>query len=593
LRHVRCCGLDPASLPNADSLETLNPLAMQTTQLLTDKKPLDAEALALKLLDLAPNHRAALRVLFEIRRAASNFPATEALARRIAALPDGNPGQVTAANLQLAQILISRSRHADAEPAARIALKTSPRDGNTHHILGIIFTETGKLALGEHHYRRAIELLEVEDGMVLGNLAWNLKLQGSLAEAAAAYDQAIALRPDNYRAIGGYAQVEAGRANLPKAAALLDGALTRFPADRTLRLLRALTDLAQNQPDAVLARLNDAPETLLPAEHIARGQAYDRLGQIAPAITAFATAKQMQRDRFGQRYDPDPLIKKSEHHKAFFTSDKLAALPRAASTEGPQPIFIIGFPHSGTSLLEQLLAKIPTISAADNYAPIADLISLPQLADYPENLTDTLIGEAEKLPNQLRIHFQASLKAGGLIDTETKFATHRTASNFWHLGLIKLLFPDAPIIHVLRHPFDVMVGNFMQDKKLEANCNVSLTALAQHYALTMSLIRHYRGQLTLRYLPIRYEALVTNPAAVLRTVLDFTGINPAAMPAEPTLRANAISAATRLPSHAIAQEPIHARGIFRHLKYQEAAPNLFTEIRPILEPWITELGYKS
>ena len=153
-----------------------------------------------------------------------------------------------------------------------------------------------------------------------------------------------------------------------------------------------------------------------------------------------------------------------------------------------------------------------------------------------------------------------------------------------------MLFPEAPIIHLLRHPLDIAVTNFCRDAKLEADCAVSLASIGQHYDLTMSMIRHYRGQLTLRYLPVRYETLVAEPANALRQILDFIGAD-AAIPDAATLRANRTAAASRVPGHAVAQRSIDTNGVNIFQNFEAAAPNLLTEIRPILAPWIDALGY--
>jgi Tfp pilus assembly protein PilF len=584
LRRIRCCDLDQAALPEPASLELLNPMAAEATRLFNEKKIAEAETLVLKLLDLAPNHRLAVRILFELRRAGNRHPATEALARRLAALP-GEPAQVSAANLALAQWLIGQGRHSDAEPAARIALKASPRDVTAQHLMGVVFTEAGQLREGEHHYRRAASLHDREDGMLLGNLAWNLKLQGRLDEAAGIYQRALALRPDNRRAIGGYAQVQAARGDAPHAARLLDEALLLPPADRSLRLLRSLLDLEMDQPEAVLERLNDT--ALLPAELIARVRAMLRHNRIADA---FATARQLQRERYGQTYAPAPFVEQAERTKNFFNSNRLAALPRLAPEPGPRPIFLIGFPGSGTSLLEQLLAKLPGIAAADTAAPIAGLLKLPMLANYPECLSDLLIGDGQAQLSALRMHYLQSLIAAGLVIKEQRFVTLRGDADAWHLGLIKMLFPEAPILHLIRHPLDIVFTNFTRDKKLEANCAVSPAAIAKHYDLVMSMIRHYRGQLTLRYLPIRYEALLGDPGASLRQIIDFIGAE-AELPGDAELRANRRSTASPVPGHAVVQEPIHGRGLNGARRAAAIAPDIFAEAMPILAPWIEELGY--
>jgi tetratricopeptide (TPR) repeat protein len=594
---VRCCEFDPAALPDKPAADSLNPMAEEATKLFNEKKHKDAEALALKILDLAPNQRGALRVLLEIRKAENRPKAAEALARRLATLPSEGPLISAAANLQLAQMLVGQSRHLDAEPAAREALKLSPRDPTAHHVMGVILTETGRLRAGESHYRRALVLLEREDGMVLANLAWNLKLQGRLDEAALTYDRALLIRPDNARGIGGYAQVEAARGRPARAAAMLDEALTTWPTDRTLRLLRALTDLQLGLPEAVLGRLNDPPENLMPAEFAARGQALARLNQLEAAVAAFATAKRAQRERYGQRYEPEDFVKKADAYKAYFTADRVLNLPRAPARCGPEPIFLLGFPRSGSALLEQLLSKVPGFAPADDAAPVAGLTNLflrlsgADGGKYPDALSDTMVGDAQDIAQQLRDRYLANLGNAGLLTPETRFVTDRAPDNHWHIGLIKLLFPEAPIIHVLRHPLDIMLSNLGQDKRLEGNCGVSMAAMASHYNLTMSLIRHYRGQLTLRYLPIRYETLVESPAASLREILAFLGADPALVPGEETLRANEVLSLPRAPAHSIMQEPVHRRGLYRHRAYEAVLPALFNDVRPVLDPWIAELGY--
>lgn len=595
LRRLRCCDLDLAALPDSASQDLLSPQGVEATKLFNEKKHREAEALAIKILDLAPNNRAALRVLYEVRKAENKAKPAEILARRLADLPPENPAQATAAQLQLAQMLVGQGRHKDAEPAARLAVKLSPRDATAHHVIGVILTETGQWRAGEHHYRKATTLLDREDGMVLANLAWNLKLQGRLDEASEIYERAINLKPDNIRGIGGYAQVEAARGRLHRAIELLDGALANNPNDRTLRLLRALMDLQAGRPDDVIARLGDAPENLLAAELSARGQALALKNQPADATALYALAKRIQRERHGQRYEPDEAAKKAEAFKAWFTADKVLPLPRAAADDAsPIPVFLLGFPHSGTALLEQMLARVEDFAPTDNFSPISALADIvPILANnragYPDALSDTLIGEGQSLPRELRRRHLNQLRDSGLI-THHKFFTDRGEHNHWHLGLIKLLFPEAPIIHVIRHPYDVLLGNFAHDRRLEANAGISLMTLARHYDFTMNLIKHFRGQLTLRYLPVRYEDLVDEPLETLREIAAFIGTD-ARLPDEFSLRANEIFASPRIPAHAAVQQPLHRRSRYKYRAYEAMMPNLFSEVRPILEPWINDLGY--
>ena len=193
LRAVRCCALDPEALPGEAAVALLDPQGTEATRLFNDKKYAQAEALAQTVLDAAPNNRLALRVLYELRKAQKRGTAAEVLGARLARLPGPAPIRAQA-NGQFVQYLVAQGRHGEALPFAAAAVKAAPKDANAHHIMAVTLTETNDLLAGERHYRHALQLLGQEDGLVLANLAWNLKLQGRMEEAAALYQRALAGR---------------------------------------------------------------------------------------------------------------------------------------------------------------------------------------------------------------------------------------------------------------------------------------------------------------------------------------------------------------------------------------------------------------
>ena len=147
LRRLRCCDLDTAAIPETANSNLLDPKGQEATNLFNEKKYTEAEALALQILDVAPNQRLALRVLFEIRKGQSRVKAAEVLARRLAALP-GPPAIRATANSQLAQFIIGQGRYADALAPAATALVATPKDATVHHVMGVVLTETGQVQAG-------------------------------------------------------------------------------------------------------------------------------------------------------------------------------------------------------------------------------------------------------------------------------------------------------------------------------------------------------------------------------------------------------------------------------------------------------------
>lgn len=596
LRAVRCCRLDPAGLPDPANHPVLDPLLEQARTARTANRNREAERHLLQLLDLAPHHREGLRLLFEIRRAEGRMPAAEALIARIAALPP----DVAAAHVQHAQLLINQSRHAEAEAPARRAATLMPRDPTIQHILGIVFTETGRLAAGERHYRMALAFGDGRDAALLGNLAWNLKQQGRLDESAATYDATLALRRENARGLAGYAQVEAGRLRLDAAEALLNEAMGLAPSDRMIAVLAALTRLHRDDPEGALARIEAtaaaiAPQSLVATEFAAKGQALERLGRYDEAWAAYAAGRAFQRDRARRNFDPAPIAARLAAVKSLFMADRLAGLGRPAPIAGAAtPVFLLGTPRAGTSLLEQMLMQSTAIDPADTRAPLPELSRLlPALVSgfggetlgFPDALLATTAGEQRDILPMLANRYQALLRAAGSVTGETKFVTDRNPDLPWLLGFAAALFPLAPVIHVIRHPLDVVLSGFAQDKLYEGNAGVTLQGMATLFDVQMSAIGQVRGQTTLRYLPVRYEDLVRRPEATLQMVLDFIGLEADAG----TLLTAPPRTVPRVPAHRVVQRATHENSVGRYRRFGD----VFGEAMPLLAPWIERLGYSD
>ncbi len=95
--------------------------------------------------------------------------------------------------------------------------------------------------------------------------------------------------------------------------------------------------------------------------------------------------------------------------------------------------------------------------------------------------------------------------------------------NETHLGLINLIFPQAPIIHLIRHPFDVALSVFSNHLTHGFYCAYDLPSIARHYALVMDLVEHYRREMALKFLTVRYEDVIDGQEETVRRMLTFIG----------------------------------------------------------------------
>src|SRR5205814_590841 len=145
-------------------------------------------------------------------------------------------------------------------------------------------------------------------------------------------------------------------------------------------------------------------------------------------------------------------------------------------------------------------------------------------------------------------------------------------------GLIALLFPQSPLVHVIRHPLDVVLSVFSNQLTHGFYCGYSLESIAQHYALMRDLVDHYCAEISLNYNSVRYEDIVADQEVSVRKILDFVG--------EPfdarCLRFEDNRRYARTASYAQVTEKLYSRSRYRYRHYlKQLAPVL-----PILEPII-------
>jgi tetratricopeptide (TPR) repeat protein len=576
------------SLPPPEATRHLVPLVERALQAHRQGAVETAERLCLDVLELAPDRPGALSVLYEIRKVQGNTRAAEALIRRIVAL---DPNNLVATN-ELTLILLGRGSLAEAEVHARNAIRIAPENPQAHNLMGMIMTEANRPQIGEYHYRRVLELSGARDPILLANLAWNLKNQGRMAEARELYEESVTAAPGIRQTLLGFARLEEADRQFSTAGKVLDSMEERFPNDPAVRLTRAVLLGRQRQYDKAVA-LIDSTVTgnarLGPNELLEKGRLLDQLGRYDDAWAAFAEGKRLARELSGQVYLDEAAKQQIDRLRGFFTSGRLRLIPRASvRSDAPQPVFILGFPRSGTTLVEQTLTAHPKIAAGDELPLIHEITAImPRMLasplGYPEALAELWMGDQREGLNNLRDYYLQKVRQMGVLRDGASRFTDKMPLNETHVGLIALLFPEAPMIHVLRHPLDIMVSAFSNAFTHGFFCASDLETAARHYVRVFELVQHYRAEMTLRYMAVRYEDIVTDQEANVRAMLGFIGekFHSACL----TFHENQRYA--RTASYAQVTEPLYDRSVGRWKNYREhLAP-----VIPILQPAIEQLGY--
>ena len=547
-----------------------------------------AETACLGILDQNPAELAALKLLSALRR--DQAPDAErALLLRIVLLdPDD-----FAATCDLAGLLLKSGGLDDAELHARNAVRLHPQSAHANNLLGMILTESHRPRPGEVHYRRALELSQARDPITLANLAWNLKMQGRMSEARALYRETMATEPDVFQTLLGFARLEEADRDFAAAGELLDRCERLAPGHSGVRLTRAVVQSRTGRFDDAMATLGAIGEArdggvLAPHELLEKGRLLDRMGRYGEAFEAFSQGKALLREISGQEYLAEEAQDLAARLAKFFTAQRLSLLPRAAITDGPQPVFIVGFPRSGTTLVEQILSAHSQISAGDELPFIHEIAAImPRLLAsplaYPEALSELWMGDRQDGLDDLRDHYLRRAAREGFIEPGARWFTDKMPLNETHLGLIALMFPKSPIIHLIRHPLDVVLSTFANQFTHGLHCGNALDTAARHYALTAELVEHYKAELPMNCLALRYEEIVERPEECVRAMLGFIGaaFEPQCLRFEQNRRH------ARTASYAQVSEPLYDRSLYRHRRYaKQLAP-----VVPILRPAMDRLGY--
>jgi Tfp pilus assembly protein PilF len=566
----------------------LLPLEERADELLRAGDVAEAERLAKDVLELAPGRARALAVLYEIRKTQNVPAATAALIRRLVRL---HPNNFWATN-ELALLLLARGNVAEAEYHARNAIRIAPEAAQAHYLLAMVMTEANRPAVGEYHYHRALELAGKREPEALCNLALCLKNQGKMEAARALYAESLTAAPDALHTLMGLARLEEADRDLPAAMSLIERAQTLEPVNANVLLLRAV----------VLGRMGDAPgalavleslagqnATLAPGELLEKGRLLDRMGRYDEAFAAFDAGKQRLREVSGQAYLAQAVEQHAARLKNFFVASRLRTLPRATRQPGvPQPLFVLGFPRSGTTLFEQSLSAHPRIAAGDELPFIMELTAvMPRILDspltYPEALAELWMGDHRDDLNTLRDYYLRKVAQLGFLSPEAAWFTDKMPLNEVELGLIGLLFPESPLLHVTRHPLDVVVSGYSNLFTHGGFCSYALDTLARHYALVMDLVDHCIREMKLSYLRVRYEDIVDDQEATVRRVLDFIGedFDPRCIAFHENRRY------ARTASYAQVTETLYDRSRYRYRNYLRH----LEPVIPILQPVIERLGY--
>ncbi|TAJ70210.1 MAG: sulfotransferase family protein [Phenylobacterium sp.] len=514
------------------ALRQLPPEVVAANSLFADGDLAPAEEVIRDYLRKDGDNVGALRLLARIRRDRDAPGEAEALLKSVVErAPDYH-----AARLDYAMVLLQQQKHLQARQEAERLLEHEPH--NREYL-----KQYGAACIGLGDYEPLIALYETllagqcqSEAEVADLRLWRanaLKITGRRQEAVADYRAALTARPD-------YGVAWFSLANLKT---------HRFTDD----------DIARMRGVESRPGVQDMDRVYL---CFALGKALEDRRDYAASWELYERGNALR--RAASRHRPEAAESCAVRLKQVFTGDFFAA--RAGwGVDDPAPIFVLGLPRSGSTLIEQILASHPRVEGTqelteiDRYA--GELYGrdpdcgLPLDPDAVRRLT---AGEARALGERFLVETRTYRRLG------RAFFIDKAPNNFWHIGLIHLILPRAKIIDVRREP---MACGFSNLKQLFGGANqefaYDMDHVARHYRTYLGLMRHWDAVLPGRVLRVQYEDVVEDLEGSVRRMLKHCGLpfEPACLAFHETRRS------VRTPSSEQVRQPIGREGLEQWRSY--------------------------
>jgi Tfp pilus assembly protein PilF len=527
---------------------------------------------------------------------------------------------MSAALLKVAQAALARRDFATARQAAEQVLRDRPSDPGANQIVGLVALEEGDAGRAKEHLRRADKAAPGQPH-ILNALGVALRRLGEIAEArrvltragerglidgwrnlgvleanagdaraaARAYERALKLNGDDPASHAGLAQALELLHDLAGARQHAETALRAQPANESAVL--ALAQVAARE------RKFDEAETLasrIAQQGISRtnqaiawgviGDARDKQGDAAAAFMAFTEANWILLSLHGAHlreshlpYHPDGVARIA----AFVEQTDVATWPARHDLRGPAPIFLVGFPRSGTTLLEQVLSAHSRLVCVEEREHLA--LAAQDCASDPSKLAAL----EDQAVNAIRAAYWKRVTAETQVGK--RIVVDKLPLNIIFLPLIRRVFPEAKVLLALRDPRDVVLSCYQQRFGMNAAMVqfLELGTAAAYYDKVMSLGLLCRDKLGLAIHEVRYENVVADLEQVARDVTSFLGLE--FEPSMLAFREAALKRNINTPSARQVVEPITNRSVARWRRYEaQLAPVL-----PVLQRWAARLGYEA
>jgi len=465
----------------------------------------------------------------------------------------------------LGTILFAQGRYGEAVTFFRASLGLKPDDAETFNNLGVALQATNLMDEAEQCFARALELRpDYIDALV--NLGTMRQRLGRTEQAMACFERALALRPDHPPTHNHVGLMMTSLGRLEEARRAFENAIRLDPGQLAYHCARAAV-VKFEAGDPWLPPLEEFAkdiDRLAPIERVklqfALAKACDDLGDYEAGFRYLLAANAERRRVLA--YDERAALDALKRIAQGFTAERMRQRgARSAGDSSPVPVFIVGMPRSGTSLVEQILASHPLVFGAGELEDFGRLANALRLADGAPAFPDRVDELADEALTGLGADYLAVLRARAPQATRI---TDKMPHNFQHIGLIHLALPGAKIIHVRRNPVDTCLSCFSRVFSGEHAYSHDLGELGRYWRAYDGLMAHWRSVLPPGVmLEVDYERIVADLEAEARRMLEHCGLDWS----ERCLRFHETARQVRTASAPQVRQPLYGSSIGRWQAY--------------------------
>ena len=475
-----------------------------------------------------------------------------------------------------------------AEKYCKKSIRLNPRLIDPYNNLGLIYLDKQNYIEAKKYLKKALELNPKYSPALLnlGNLEKNF---GEIEKAENIFKEIISINPNYFDAYNNLMDLYEGTNQNEKLLEIISHSKNIFKENLIVKLFYGQYLYKTKKYDKAINTLkninfnNQLNRERLRCLVIAKS--YDQLDKTTQSFKYFKITNEINLTTKSKEINKSKTIDTIEKRKKFFNKPIKFNLNKSKKKPAENLVFLIGFPRSGTTLLDTILRSHSSIEVIEEENLIGDLVNSinKSIVQDFKNLDNIKDADIDNLRNSYLASRNKFIK-----NKNTKIIIDKMPLNIIHVGEIIKIFPNAKFLVSLRHPCDCVLSSYMQSFKMNnAMANfLDLEDSARLYDHVMSLWFQYKDNLQINYIEIKYESIVSEFRNTINNVLSFLNISWS----DDVLNFYTTAQKRDListPSYDQVNQPIYSKSVYKWKKYE----GQIEKVIPILKPWINRLEY--